>query len=68
MVIPPKQESWLTVGYCAKECSEVRKKIVLNLPVHNTLFNIYKRKNKTSYVETHRSLSFGGNSRQKDVC
>ncbi|CAH3193166.1 unnamed protein product [Porites evermanni] len=22
MVIPPKQESWLTVGYCAKECSE----------------------------------------------
>ena len=40
MVIPPKQESWLTVGYCAKECSEVRKKNVLNLPVHNTMFNI----------------------------
>lgn len=23
LVIPPKQESWLTVGYCPKECHEV---------------------------------------------
>jgi len=22
MIIPPKQESWLTVGYCAKECNQ----------------------------------------------
>ena len=24
MIIPPKQESWLTVGYCSKECYKVR--------------------------------------------
>lgn len=24
MVIPPKQKSWLTVGYCPKECSQVK--------------------------------------------
>lgn len=24
MIIPPKQESWLSVGYCSKECYKVR--------------------------------------------
>ena len=23
MAIPPKQESWLTIGYCPKECNQV---------------------------------------------
>lgn len=25
MVIPPKQESWLTVGYCPKVCYQVTR-------------------------------------------
>ena len=24
MVIPPQQKSWLTVGYCPKECTQVK--------------------------------------------
>ena len=27
LVIPPRQESWLSVGYCSKECYKVRPAI-----------------------------------------
>ena len=28
-VIPPKQKTWMTVGYCPKECSQVRCKCII---------------------------------------
>lgn len=37
MIIPPKQKSWLTVGYCPKECSQVRCKIYHVVAILNSI-------------------------------
>lgn len=36
MIIPPKQESWLTVGYCAKECNQVNCRRIFNWTTQNS--------------------------------